>query len=376
MAPTRADDVIWNRHFKELEDYKRSHGCFPPRQDQLGVWINKQRAAYKAGTLSDARQRRLNSFVDFVWEPTHAAWERRFRELVAFKNAHGHWKPPKAQHRQLVIWVKEQRRRKLNDILLTERLERLNEIGFEWQPGRGQSFAEISAKSQEQEQEEEQTEEQEEKAGGHMMNHSKSLPLVTHEARGNNLKGPIKLLTERDVAWERRFQELVAFKSSYGHCKIPKSQHRQLVIWAKEQRRRKLNGILLKERLERLNGIGFDWQPGRRQSFPEISAESQEEEQKKEQKEEQEEKAGGRKINHSKSPPLATHEASGNDLEELRKLLTETRKELSETKQEMAALKSANAATNRQLEDTQTSLEVLSSAMKQMQEQFSRGQWE
>jgi len=236
MAPTRANEIKWQQYFEKLDSYKRRHGHFPPRSDKLAHWMNDQRRACREGKLSEARQRHLDSIVGFKWEPREAVWERRFRELVAYKRSH-------------------------------------------------------------------------------------------------------------------------------GHCNVLKSQHPQLGSWAKKQRANKVNGTLTKERWERLNEIAFEWQLGRGRAVPKMSAENQEEEREGE--------TEGRKRNHSTSPSLATHEAKGNDLEELRKLLAETRKELSETKQEMGDLKSANAATERQLKETQTKQKAMRKDLSETKQQMA-----
>jgi len=253
------------------------------------------------------------------------AWERRFRELAAYKSAHGHCKVRESQHLRLGRWVKVQRRQKVNGTLSGERVDRLNEIDFEWQP-RGPSFPGMSAESQEDDEVTWQRQFQElehyKQRHGRFPSCPNKLAYWTNDQRRAYKKGKLSDARQRRLhslvdfewepqvsAWERRFRELVAYKSAHGHCKVRESQHLPLGRWVKVQRRRKANGTLSEERLERLNVIAFEWQPGRGPSLPKTSAESREEG--------QEEETEGRKMNHSNPPPLATQEANGNDVEEV-----------------------------------------------------------
>lgn len=57
--------------------------------------------------------------------------------------------------------------------------------------------------------------------------------------------------------WEYQFLELVRFKEENGHCEVPRKH--PLGSWVSNQRQRKRVGALAKERIERLNKIGFVW---------------------------------------------------------------------------------------------------------------------
>ena len=65
----------------------------------------------------------------------------------------------------------------------------------------------------------------------------------------------------RDVAWERPFAELNAYRRRRGHCQVPSrsKQHRSLGHWVNYQRVLKRSGRLNPERKRRLEQIGFDW---------------------------------------------------------------------------------------------------------------------
>ena len=63
--------------------------------------------------------------------------------------------------------------------------------------------------------------------------------------------------------WNRRFEELRAFKALHGHLRIPVKppSTRQLAMWASTQRRFKIEERLCPERIQRLESLGFAWKP-------------------------------------------------------------------------------------------------------------------
>ena len=61
--------------------------------------------------------------------------------------------------------------------------------------------------------------------------------------------------------WEQRFADLVAFKAAHGHCNVPSSYGKDpsLAVWVFNCRRQRKQGILDKNRVARLDAIGFAW---------------------------------------------------------------------------------------------------------------------
>lgn len=80
--------------------------------------------------------------LDFVWDTRSATWEQRLQELAHFKMKHGHFNVPYNENSKLLVWVRCQRRQyKLyaagaKSSLTTDRLNKLNSIGFDWDPTR------------------------------------------------------------------------------------------------------------------------------------------------------------------------------------------------------------------------------------------------
>jgi hypothetical protein len=62
--------------------------------------------------------------------------------------------------------------------------------------------------------------------------------------------------------WERRFEDLLAFKAAHGHCNVPSNYapDRSLAVWVFNCRRQRKLGSLSFERIERLDAIDFVWE--------------------------------------------------------------------------------------------------------------------
>jgi hypothetical protein len=61
--------------------------------------------------------------------------------------------------------------------------------------------------------------------------------------------------------WEERYGELIKYKEEHGDCDVPQnsSTHKSLGIWVARQRRCYDRGELPKDRVDRLNALGFTW---------------------------------------------------------------------------------------------------------------------
>jgi hypothetical protein len=58
------------------------------------------------------------------------------------------------------------------------------------------------------------------------------------------------------------FGRLVAYKQQHGDCLVQQSySDRQLATWVKKQRTVKTKGELDPARIQRLNELGFSWDP-------------------------------------------------------------------------------------------------------------------
>ena len=194
----------WEIRFQELVDYKQEHGnCLVPQSweenQPLAKWVSRQRTTKKKGQLDDDKIKRLEE-LGFVWDPRQQAWEDQFQEMVAYKHEYGNCLVPKGrgENKVLASWVNFQRTTKKKDKLDADKIKRLDELGFVWEPDQ--------------------------------------------------------------QAWEDRFQELVAYKREHGDCLVPrKGGNLQLGLWVSKQRGLKRRDKLDADKIKRLDELGFVW---------------------------------------------------------------------------------------------------------------------
>lgn len=222
------DDRLWDDRYYELVAFKEENGhCNVPQRykDNLSLaeWVVNQRYQFKKinyGNNSYLTPERIEALdkLGFEWSPGHKfrkLWPTRFDELVEFKKKHGHCNVPYTYepNTALGLWVVYQRhqyRRRYENktsYITPERIEALNEIGFEW-----------------------------------------------------------NLSNKFNKQWEERYDELVEFKKRYGHCNVSRDHHNDVlgrwVSYQRSQYSKKLEGkpsYISEDRIEALNKVGFQW---------------------------------------------------------------------------------------------------------------------
>jgi hypothetical protein len=166
----------------------------------LGKWVGVQRTKQSKGRLSQERIQRLDD-LGFVWNSNTAAWEEMFAALVEYKNLHGDCNVPSRfiSNPQLGQWVMIQRKAKRKNKINSNRLQRLEGLGFVW--------------------------------------------------------------NSNTAAWEEMFAALKDYQSQHGHCNVPArwTQNPSLGMWAHTQRKTKNKGALSEQRTRRLEALGFEW---------------------------------------------------------------------------------------------------------------------
>ncbi|MBT8460602.1 MAG: Helicase associated domain protein [Boseongicola sp.] len=191
----------WMRMYRKLARYKKEHGdCLVPQKwcedPELARWVPRQRGQRE--TLSAEKMELLNA-LGFDWGPERTAWERMFAELVRYKEAHGDCNVPAqwSENQPLASWVITQRGGR--DKLPKDRRERLDALGFDWDP--------------------------------------------------------------RATLWERKYEELMRYKDVHGDCNVPADwpESTQLAHWVTTQRTKR--DMLSEDRTTRLNALGFEWDP-------------------------------------------------------------------------------------------------------------------
>ena len=151
---------------------------------------------YEDGDVEDYTEKELRNLLK------KSAWDRHYKEIKAYKAKFGHCNVPfrRKLYEKLANWVFNQRKEYFSGKLSKERIAKLEDIGFLWEI--------------------------------------------------NN------------ATWAMRYNELVAYKEKFGHCMVPRKDPSNLKLggWVAWQRSQYKDGkLLLKERIVKLDGIGFVW---------------------------------------------------------------------------------------------------------------------
>jgi len=198
-------DALFHKHYHELVAFKEKFGHCIVSQNykgnpSLGYWCKAMRRTYgriqkmggnRSNILPQHRIERLEE-IGFKWQirpgGSDDVFEKRYHELVAFKEKFGHCIVPKNYkgNPPLGYWCKETRHaysriqkagENRSNLLPQHRIERLEEIGFKWQIRQASS----------------------------------------------------------DDLFKKRYHELVAFKEKFGHCNVPRkfANNPPLGLWCK-----------------------------------------------------------------------------------------------------------------------------------------------
>ncbi|KAJ1455855.1 helicase-associated [Pelagophyceae sp. CCMP2097] len=136
----------WDAHFELLTAYHAAHGdCAVPHKfvaadgTKLGLWVVRQRQAYKAGEMSPERIDWLEA-AGFVWNMFADGWDAHFELLTAYHAAHGDCAVLQnfaaADGTKLGLWVSAQRAAYKKGKLSPAHSERLRAVDFVWRVNR------------------------------------------------------------------------------------------------------------------------------------------------------------------------------------------------------------------------------------------------
>lgn len=220
--PTKSKSDSWEKNYLNLLNYKMKHGdCNVPRSYEdktLANFVSRQRYLFKKGTLDQDKTEKLK-FLEFEFYPRkskQSAWDKHYEELKEFYTEKGHSKYQKRfGNETLYHWVLAQRVYRRKGKLSKQRIKKLDQIKFDWDP----------------------------------------------ENKGTS---------PDDDQWLDMLIKLKAYKKKFGHANVsqvdPNPEYKRLGKWLNEQRGykkgRKLGNkrvYLNKEREELLNDVGVVW---------------------------------------------------------------------------------------------------------------------
>ncbi|CAJ1929913.1 unnamed protein product [Cylindrotheca closterium] len=205
----------WYDTYHQLIQYRNDNGHLRVRNKEnskLYRWCKTQ-CGRRKGTkgyskISNAQIELLDN-IGFEWDPKlehDELWMKTYKELVDFRNKHGHLLVE--SDGKLALWMNMQRWRCAGNSyrcspLSDEQIGLLNEIEFPWQPER------------------------------------------------------------HDMKWHAKYKELEGFQKEYGHCRPSTLQDRPLYEWSKAQRKKRHKGSLSTQQIQMLDKINFSWESKR-----------------------------------------------------------------------------------------------------------------
>jgi superfamily II DNA or RNA helicase len=204
---------FWHEMYGRLVAFFKTYGHSDVPQHyedkQLANWVKKLRAR-KARLSLDwvrklrARRTRLGSDqialldkLNFVWDPNDVKWNEMYKQLAAYHSENGHSNIPETHENRKLYRWCAVQRREA--YLTPERKAFLDKLSSQWRKMEGK--------------------------------------------------------------WDEFFAKLLAYKDEHGNANVVHGADKSLTRWISAQRRKKQQGLLSAERIERLEQIGFVWKP-------------------------------------------------------------------------------------------------------------------
>lgn len=214
--PPSGRSRTWDDNFAALVAYKQRYGnCLVPvsfpEDPALGRWCAKLRKIKE--TLKPERRARLEylgfQFTNPKFAMEEKNWQDNFVKLRDHYMSQDGAGGGQKLDPQLNRWVSRQRRNKKDGIMLDERANQLESIGFKW---------------------------------------------VIMEQKPKDY-------TKKDLHWINQYNALVVFQKQTGHTNVPhgKGNYASLAKWVARQRELFFQKRLLEERKQLLNTLGFVW---------------------------------------------------------------------------------------------------------------------
>jgi hypothetical protein len=133
------DEALWKKRFLALKEFMKVNKRIPSKSDEgytfLFSWCTRQRNIKEQGKMHPERIRLLDN-LGFPWNIHNEKWETNFTKLKKYKTIFGHcnvaYTIKNKKYYELGYWVYLQRRHYHANELTTERLEKLNKLGFDW----------------------------------------------------------------------------------------------------------------------------------------------------------------------------------------------------------------------------------------------------
>lgn len=211
----------WEEMFKVLVSYHKTHGNYQVPLDKengtLRRWMQTQQTLKRKGTISPERLQKLND-IDFPWaiespsipnrfgKDNEGYWLKMFDQLFSFVIKHNHAIIPRGDDatKPLALWLVKQRKLFREGKMSQEKIEKFKRINVDLAYSRNHEFESI---------------------------------------------------------WMKRYNELVEFKTKFGHCSpsAKKIEEKSIGTWVLLQRMDRKKNKLDDNKIKLLDNIGFVW---------------------------------------------------------------------------------------------------------------------
>ncbi|MDP9675222.1 superfamily II DNA or RNA helicase [Paenibacillus jamilae] len=243
-------DHTWNFNYELYRSIKEKFSCYNLPNNyvvdghKIGLWQQIQRRCYKQGKLSQNRIDKLNQ-INFVWDVVDSRWDKMFQRCAMGD-----------RNEQVRVWEVTQRMNYKNGLLDKHKIKKLKSINFNWNPmdSKWDEMFECYSNGE----------------------HSKEVKTWTVLQRVNYKKGILDedridklnnigfVWDTKNESWNRNYELYINYIKENGGYTVPK----ELIIngirlnhWVKRQRRIFTKGELSQEKTDKLNAIGFQWEP-------------------------------------------------------------------------------------------------------------------
>lgn len=195
---------LWKENINKLKAYHKKFGnynvpTFWKSDPRFAKWVENIRKYPNRLQPLELRALKRMGF-SFKYSPD---WDEMYSQLEKYflKHGHAHVSPGERRYETLFDWTVRQRQAKSR--LSALQVRKLDSLAFDW-----------------------------------------TLPAPYNDSH-----------------WETMYQELKQFRKKYGHVKVPQyfKENKALGNWVSTQRRSKTEEKLSKERIKKLNALGFLW---------------------------------------------------------------------------------------------------------------------
>lgn len=269
------DEEIWNTMFAKLIAFHKKYNTFSiPKgyeDEELFLWVQRQRANQKAGRLSASREKSLSD-RGFHFDDLEHKWDIQYQKLLKFTKQHGHSNIPRSyQDSSLANWILIQRQKMLKGIMEEQyphRYKKLKALGFSPEPYE-QQWNEMFNRLKQFKKDHGSFDVPSNYSDKKLLNWISKQRTMYEKGdldpdKEKKLRDAGFSLSPYEDAWNAMYQELVKFYNKHKNLDVPYSDEKytKLSRWVTRQRTDFKSGKMMNnnpERKEKLDAINFDY---------------------------------------------------------------------------------------------------------------------